>query len=321
MRCSSWLMGSLFVLSHVSCATGSEPKAVTDADLPVLAEAIEHACPSTADSNTAGARDACGSGLAQIRQLAEATINGTLRWGAATQDDYLPGHNSLTALNTLVWCKLYLSLFAYTGEHTVQILPDESRLLRLNVRLRALPNSQYPYPFWHSAAKWRSYQQASQVGLLFKGGKLIAGYRNAQLDPTASTREQAWSGFWTTDEAGQVSPRTALFEYLLSPDNPQLGSLGAAYKAFANEARKYACGECHNPANPIGMNPLLILNLPNQALAGRHQIVWQISRNQMPPGRGISDNQAREQLLRLALQFEKTGDDALSFEEKRRALN
>lgn len=63
------------------------------------------------------------------------------------------------------------------------------------------------------------------------------------------------------------------------------------------------------------MNPLLILNLPNQALSARHAIAYQLSHNQMPPGKGISDERARHQMLMLAREFEAVGDRALEFEE------
>ena len=63
------------------------------------------------------------------------------------------------------------------------------------------------------------------------------------------------------------------------------------------------------------MNPLLIFNLPSQALSGRHEILHQIQTNQMPPGRGISDEASRERLLNLARNFEKVGDQALAYEQ------
>jgi hypothetical protein len=151
--------------------------------------------------------------------------------------------------------------------------------------------------------------------LLFKGGKLLAGYRDAGTDKSTKTAEHRWTGFWTTDDQGKLQPRTALFNYLLSPDNPEQVQLDQTYKALANEARQYQCAECHTPANPTNMNPLLIFNLPSQALSGRHEIVYQILTNKMPPGRGISDEASRQRLLHLALDFEKVGDQALAFEQ------
>jgi hypothetical protein len=299
-------------------ASASRPEtasSLSDAAIETLATEITQACPARADADSTAGRDACAAGLAKVGTLDRVTINGALRWGGAGREDFDPTHNSLTTLNSLVWRKLYLSLFAFTGTYTLEVLPDESRLLRLDARLRRLDNSEFPYPFWHSRAKWRSYQQTTQVGLLFKGGKLLAAYR-AKTDANASASEAKWDGLWTTDGT-HGKPRTALFDYLLSADNPYTRRLDSAYTAMANEAREFQCDACHNPANPGGMNPLIIFNLPNQALSGRHEIVYAIARNEMPPKQGISDDARRRRLLQLAKEFEKLGDQALSFEQNR----
>jgi hypothetical protein len=307
------LLGLWVLCSTVAMAQKSI-KVLSDEDLPALAHQIEQACPTEA-TNSIAARDSCAARLAKITILNDATINNTILWGGHSQNDYVPSHNSLTMFDAFVWRKLYLSLFEFTGNHSIEILPDESRLLRLGARLRQLPDSEYPYPFWHSANKWRSYQQTTQVGLLFKGGKLLAGYRDAVLDKGAKTTDHRWTGFWTTDDNGEIQPRTALFSYLLSPDNPEQVKLDRAYKALANEARRYQCAECHSPANPTNMNPLLIFNLPSQALSGRHEILYQIQTNKMPPGRGIGDETSRQRLLNLARNFEQIGDQALAYEQ------
>jgi hypothetical protein len=295
-------------------ALGQPVKTLADADLPAFAHQIERACPSDG-TEVILARDHCSAELGKVTLMDQVTINRTIRWGGHNQSDYVPAHNTLTSLDTLVWRKLYLSLFEFSGKDSVVILPDESRLLLMDARLRALPDSEYPYPFWHSTNKWHAYQQTTQIALLFKGGKLLAGYRDA-LSKDLKTTDHTWSGFWTTDDQGKLLPKTALFNYLLSKDNPELVPLEQAYKALANEGRKYQCAECHTPANVTNMNPLLILNLPSQALSGRHEIVYQISKNKMPPGRGISNDADRQRLLRLARQFESMGDLALRYEQE-----
>lgn len=316
------LLGALAVLAGAAApAEQSSPldhRAVTDADMMALATQVAQACPATVDTAAPAERDACATRLSRISALGDASIGDTIRWGGARQGDFNPAHNALTVLNALVWRKLYLSLFVFTGQHTVETLPDESKLLRLDARLRHLAPSEFPYPFWHSAEKWRSYQQTLQVGLLFKGGKLLAAYRNAKVDPDAPVVDRAWNGFWTTDDAGKLQPRTALYSYLLSAGNPYLAELDHAYKALAMDARQYECASCHNPANPVSMNPLLIFNLPSQALAGRHKIVYRLMRNEMPPGQGITDERARQHLLGLARSFERVGDEALAYEERPR---
>jgi len=304
------------VLAAATAGGQINPKALSDKDIDALASQIEQACPATAGDAIA-ARDLCSANLGKVTELSHASLNNTIRWGGHLEGGYASAQNSLTMFDALVWRKLYLSLFEFSGHHALEILPDDSRLLRLDARLRHLPNSEYPYPFWHSLKKWHAYQQTVQISLLFKGGKLIAGYRETQLD--LPTTDQTWSGFWTTDDAGKQVPRTALFSYLLSADNPNTAKLTAAYKAMAMNARKYECTECHTPANPSGMNPLLILNLPSQALSGRHEIVHQIQINQMPPGQGIGNEADRLRLLRLARDFETIGDAALAYEESKGA--
>jgi hypothetical protein len=297
-------------------ATSVPLASLSDAAIETLAHDITQACPADEHADRNEERDACSNALSQLAILDTATISGSLRWGAVSHEDFDPAHNSLTVLNALVWRKLYLSLFAFTGPHTVEVLPDESRLLRLDVRLRRLPNSEFPYPFWHSRAKWRGYQQATQIALLFKGGKLLAGYRNAKVDANTPAREEAWNGLWTTDPLA-AAPRTALFDYLLAANNPYARRLDSAYTAMAMEARQFQCEACHNPANPVSMNPLFIFNLPSQALSGRHQIVYALDHNEMPPKQGISDAAKRRRLLKLAMDFEQLGDEALRFETDR----
>jgi hypothetical protein len=313
-----WVAATLLMICvRLPAAETRDSPSLTDNALDALAKSIEQACSANSEIASAAERDACAERLSKITLFSDATLDGSLRWGGVSQGDFSPAHNSLTLLNSLVWRKLYLSLFAFTGEHSIDVLPDESRVLRLGAQLRPLAASEYPYPFWHSPAKWRSYQQASQIALFFKGGKLLAGYRNSQVDLNKPVVDRTWGGFWTTDEAGNLQPRTSLYGYLLSASNPELANLDRAYKALANEARRYSCAACHNPANPAGMNPLLIFNLPNQALSGRHEIVYQLSHNQMPPGKGISNEKSRQHMLILAREFASVGDRALNYEEAR----
>ena len=63
------------------------------------------------------------------------------------------------------------------------------------------------------------------------------------------------------------------------------------------------------------MNPLRLLNLPNQALSVRHQIVAVLTDNRMPPI-GIEDDGERKKLLALAQEFAAVGDQALDYEHE-----
>jgi hypothetical protein len=81
--------------------------------------------------------------------------------------------------------------------------------------------------------------------------------------------------------------------------------------------RAQNCALCHSPNNAVEMNPLRLLNFPNQALTERHRLVEQIEQNQMPPDSGIPSAPARRNLLTLAKQFAQAGDRALGYEGER----
>ena len=233
----------------------------------------------------------------------------------AKDGDFEPTHSKLTRLDGLVWRKLYLSLFSFPGTYTIETQPNGDKVLMLDAKLRTLAPEDYPYPFWHSADKWRAYHQARKVDLIFRGGMLIAGVRGA-LDSTIPVADIKWDGKWQWEENGHTVPRASLYDYTLSKGNPERAALEDAYSNFESAARPYNCTSCHNPANPRGINPLIFFTHPAQALAGRHQIVEQLEQNKMPPPKGISDEAARAKLIDLAKRFADEGDKALAYESK-----
>jgi hypothetical protein len=304
-------------LSFLMCAGGllAFSPAVAQSDLNMVATAITAACPKDAASEGVPARDACADRLGKLKAL-QAVSNDSLLWGASTNRDYEPGHNKLTRLDAFVWRKLYLSLFAFSGTYTVEHLANGDDLLRLDAAIRPIAPEEFPYPFWHSADKWRDYQQSRQVGLLFRGGKLIAAYRNSELDPAKQFAAKTWDGKWTWEIDGQMGPRVALYTYALSKGNPERAKLESAYRDFEAESRPYFCTSCHNPANPASTNPLVFFTHPSQALTARHEIVQKLEANQMPPPNGIADATARQRLIEKARAFAEVGDRALAYEKQ-----
>ena len=81
--------------------------------------------------------------------------------------------------------------------------------------------------------------------------------------------------------------------------------------------RPHSCLACHSPNNGNEMNPLLILNYPNQALTLRHETVLQLKQKLMPPPAGIVDDSERQKLVKLAESFAELGDKALAYEGER----
>jgi len=85
--------------------------------------------------------------------------------------------------------------------------------------------------------------------------------------------------------------------------------------------RQNNCQACHAPDNQGNSAQLEFFVYPNQALAGRHDIITQLTRNEMPPKNntlgltaGIADTAERDLLLQLARDFESAGDQALGWE-------
>jgi hypothetical protein len=299
---------------RLACLLSVSP-AMAQGDLKGLASAIIAACPMSAAADGVAARDACANGLGRLKAL-QAVSEDSVLWGAAAKRDYEPSHNKLTRLNAFVWRKLYLSLFSFSGTSSVEHLANGDDLLRLDASIRPIAPEEFPYPFWHSADKWRDYQQSRQVGLLFRAGRLIAAYRNAELDPAKPFAAKTWDGNWTWEVNGAPGPRVALYSYSLSRDNPVRAELESAYRDFEAESRPYFCTSCHNPANPSGANPLVFFTHPSQALTARHEIVSKLEANAMPPPGGIADPVAREKLIAKARIFAETGDRALAYEKQ-----
>ncbi len=284
----------------------------SNAAIGAIGQAIVGACPAAEADQGVRARDACADRLGKMAQLVRVSDGKGLLWGATINAGFNPATDKLTRLDPFVWRKLYLSLFAFSDYH-VETLANGDRLLRLDARIRPIAPEEYPYPFWHSAAKWQDYQQSRQVGLLFRGNMLIAAYRNAKLDPAIAVMPKVWDGKWTWDVGGEQGTRVALYKYALSSRNPDRAALETAYRDFEAATRPYFCTSCHNPANPANMNPLVFFTHPAQALVARHDIVRRLEANTMPPT-GITDEKARAKLITLAQRFSDLGDKALAYE-------
>jgi hypothetical protein len=90
--------------------------------------------------------------------------------------------------------------------------------------------------------------------------------------------------------------------------------------------RQNNCQACHAPDNQGNSAQLEFFVYPNQALVGRHDIIAQLTKNEMPPKdnalnlpAGITDSSEREALLGLARDFEAAGDTALAWEGDNKA--
>lgn len=291
-----------------------------------LARELARANPVTRPDD-AMARDEAGRRLADGPLLQHAMGEEVLWTGYDPDRGYDPAKYRATTFHPLVWTKMYLSTFMFTGTH--RLIPDGERtILEMDASFRSgLDSGDYPYPFWHSKTKWDGYVRATSVALVFRGETLVAAFRKAPAEEAgaAPAAERSWDGHWRwTDDGGHEQPRVALFSYVLSARNPHAGNLDASYRRLEARARALDCTACHAPDNSAHASRLLLLNYPNQALAGRHTIVRALRANSMPPAAGegaapgIHDDGARTELLSLALEFERIADDALLYEDQAR---
>jgi hypothetical protein len=304
------LAAGLMVIGGVALPEGSDDTVLAQR----IAEGLIAACPP-ADPGDEKARDLCAEKLTQFKLLRD-SLSDPIYWGGhKAGTSYAPEESQLTLFNPFVWRRMYLSLFMFSGKYRIE-RADPYTVLRLPYQFRnQLDIGAYPYPFWHSKAKWDGYQYATELLLVFQDGQIIAAYRSEQQDKGRPYVPHVWDGRWRwIDQNGREMPYVSLYTYLFSPSNPHVERLDAAYRALEAEARALSCNVCHSPNNPTQMNPLRLLNFPNQALTVRHQIVAQIVQNSMPLGEGIPDSAQRQKLLELARTFAEVGDQALDYE-------
>lgn len=299
------ILACVVVSLTVACTIRPEERVVA-----VLAGA----CPTGADPKDVAARDACARALGDSAEL-DVLFGDVVLWGGqaagSTLDSALEVAN-VTELEPRVWRRLYLSTFTFSAAYRVEDHPPY-RVVIVPVQFRnALPNGEYPYPFWHSPEKWLSYQQATEVALFFREGKLVGGLRGTRHDTTRPLSERTWDGMWRWDEGRQ--PRVALYAYAFSAENEAIPALDEAYRALAEQARTSGCEACHSPNNPEKMRRLEILNYPAQALAARRSLVSILAHDDMPPPSGLMDERARIELFDRARAFVVAADAAMARE-------
>lgn len=284
-----------------------------------VARAIAERSP-LADPASVAARDEASAALGTCGELLGAMGRKILWGGYDPAKGVDPDAYLLTEFDPLVWAKVYLSTFMFTGAVAVR---DEGRfrVAEIDARFRGgLDAGEYPYPFWHSPKKWDGYVGARSVLLVFDGDELVAAYRKAETGASAPAR--AFDGRWTwTDAKGDAQPRVALFAYLFRSDNPHVRALEEAYRALESRFRENSCTSCHAPDNKAGMDELLLLSFPNQALAARHSLLATLRGNRMPPAdpesgapAGLDSPAQRDAMIRLAQAFESAADAAIAFE-------
>jgi hypothetical protein len=302
-------------------AACNSPAPSDDAIARQVADTLVQACPM-ASPNDENARALCAANLSDNKFLGGVMAE-TFQWGAqGTLGDYDFANSNMNRFNVFVWRRMYLSLLMFPGDMSIEQTSDGKTLVHLAYQFRnQLDMGSYPYPFWHSAKKWTSYQQAREIILEFKGGKWLGALRSADQDATRPQVAHTWSGQWHWERGGQEMPYVSLYTYLLSPNNPNTARLDTAYRALSDGMRQNSCLMCHSPDNYAANKQLEFFNYPNQALYARQDIIDDLQKNSMPPVNntlglpvGITVDADRQELLALAQEFKAAGDAALAYE-------
>lgn len=278
-----------------------------------IAQAIVAACPLAAPDDAA-ARQQCADRLTAMTALRD-VMGEPFRWGQQAQLwRYDLADSKTTNFNPRVFRRMYLSLFMFTGAYTMDQSGDLT-VVHLPYQFRnGLDPGAYPYPFWHNPSKWRDYQLATEMHLVFRDGRMVGALRSAVRLNWRPATVRTWDGQWNWADGGE--PRVSLYRNLFSPTNPYIDRVDEAYRALEGAMRPYNCLACHRPDNAAQSNPLELFSYPNQALVARHAIRQQLEQNRMPPNTGITDDAERQQLLGLARAFEAAADQALDAESE-----
>jgi hypothetical protein len=285
-----------------------------------IAKGLIEACPDGVNPGDEADRNECAAKLTNFTGLRNA-MREPFIWGGQAPNGGYKLDLKTNKFNARVWRRMYLSTFMFSSDYTIEQIGEQT-ILHIPVTFRgAMSTGAYPYPFWHSQKKWDAYNYATTIHFVIENGVIPGALRSAEQDKTRPKVAHTWDGLWRWQHAGVQMPYVSLYDYLLSKDNPHTGQLNDAYRALELRMRQHNCQACHAPDNQGESTQLEFFVYPNQALAGRHDIVTQLLTNEMPPEdntlhlpAGIADSTERDLLLKLARDFETAGDDALAWE-------
>lgn len=255
-----------------------------------LAGELSHLCPAT-DPGSQAAFDVCRRGLYQSR-LMRAQLPDYVLWGRQRDPTTPLKETRLTQFGPDVFTGMYISLFMFNGKYSVDWVEREGHcLIRLQTAFRnRLQPGQFPYPFWHDADKWATYQNANEILLWWdpKTARIrVAQFTRSGAKPpivvSTPVSHPNFDGQWMwTDSAGTSQPAVTLFDGLFAADNPHLAGLDAAYRKFALRLRDGQCVHCHVPDNPDGMKKLVLLQTPAHAAAEIQRVLESVRKDRMP---------------------------------------
>ena len=297
-----------------------------------LAQALSASCP-LAPAGDQAAFDTCRRTLFTSDVLRE-RLNRIVLWGRQRNPDLILKDTGLTQFAPDVLTGMYLPLFMFNGEHTVQWVEREKLFqIRLATAFRnRLQPGQFPYPFWHEAEKWSMYQNASEVLLWWDPATTrvrvaqftVHGGRQP-LQAVQNVVPPSFDGRWMWNDAqGRAQPKVSLFDGLYRADNPYLGKLESSYKALALRLREGQCNNCHVPDNPDKSKRLVLLQTPAHAAGEVQRLLKSVRDDRMPRDEtGIEarlDGHVKKALLNEGEAFAATIEAARRWEQESRAV-
>ena len=193
-----------------------------------IGQGIAARLPDVRSGRRAGARMACAAKLTDFSLLRDTMAEPFFWGGQRAGKGYRLADSDTTRFNALVWRRMYLSLFMFTGQVTTETVGDFTVIkLPFAFRNRLDPGS-YPYPFWHSKTKWDSWQLAPELILVMEKGKVTGALRSSDRDEARRPNyvERAWTGAWRWQADGKEQPYVTLYSFLFSPGNPHVDQAG-----------------------------------------------------------------------------------------------
>lgn len=297
-------------------------------DIGALAAQMERLCP-VADASSQTAFDMCRKGLFTSTQL-KAILGPITLWGRQRDRYTLLKDVSLTQFAPDVLTGMYMPLFMFDGTYAVSYSEANGMYLAtLGVGFRnRLQPGQFPYPFWHDANKWNTYENAN--AMLFwidpksRKARVVQFTPLADGPPVVPIRPQtppAFDGKWLwTDAQGKTQPAVTLFDGLFADANPYKQGLETTYRALALSLRESQCMQCHVPSNPNHARKLVLLQSPAHAAAEIKRLMKQVRTDRMPVDEfGLEeslDPSMKALLLERGREFEVFVDKAHAWERE-----
>jgi cytochrome b561 len=305
-RWRSGLAAGLVVAAGLATSAGAQ-QAPFDFDkfAAELAASLAKACPMSPPNDVA-AHESCRK---QIGTGVEAWMrDDVILFGGQQSTKSWIKDKKTSVFRGDLYQDMYMSLYMFTGEYRVQQAPDGLTTIGVQAYFRnGLPAGRYPYPFWHTDAKWDAYQNSNELRFrMDKTGKVVFAYRadvgsEAKRGPYTKVVPPAFVGGWMwRDEAGVAQPVVTLFSEVYSPDNPNLATLDETYKKMAINFRDADCTVCHMPEGHRKMNKLTLLQTPYHAAAAIDAVLDEVRGGKMPVD-DYNDPRALDPALKASL--------------------